>query len=559
MAFRKRDPVHPAHDDLADENGVSIGSGDHRSAKCISTNTINLPEPPATLTEGTASAEKRQYDCTADPTVPTVTNPATRVDVAWDTPRANTAVEGSFATQSEASDAQQSGDAQRSSKASNESALKFKTTEFVDNESLCGDDEEEDPIQAKRNQRMRTFDMAVCTVVCLNVFAIALAMDFGPPDDAPLEDKAGWLVLESLFTLCFLIEIPVRINWERWQWHRSVWNWLDVFLVACAVLDVWVLTFLDAGGSLQVITVLRIMRLVRLVRMVKLVKKLQGLYCIIMALVHAFRSMLFLIAMLFFGVLLFSIFATIIIGRNSQFKHVQIHEDSVYERFGTVSRSMYSLFELMTLEGWEQVARPLVMEQPVMIFFIGIFLLIFTFGMLNMIVALVVEKTLDQSRLMETMAKAKDLREMSKELHRMRAAFLGSDTNKDGKLSADEFHHILDGSSTARALLAHMGIRESDASELFLVLDWNEDGFVTVKEFIQGCEKLQADTPSNWDSLAAHSGVRGVKKQLNELRQQVESELNAVADKQRKQGEVLEKVLLLLRGMIRGYACEEGS
>jgi len=76
-------------------------------------------------------------------------------------------------------------------------------------------------------------------------------------------------------------------------------------------------------------------------------------------------------------------------------------EASGKDRFGSVPRSMYSLFELMTLEGWEQVGRPLAMEEPAMSIFLFVFIMIFTFGLLNMIVAMVVEKTLLHARRME--------------------------------------------------------------------------------------------------------------------------------------------------------------
>merc|ERR1740123_1987566 len=107
---------------------------------------------------------------------------------------------------------------------------------------------------------------------------------------------------------------------------------------------------------------------------------------------HAMKSMCFLVSAMTFGVLLYAIVAANMIGKNSAFDGVMIHEDTVYDRFGTVGQAMYSLFELMTLEGWDQVARPLVEAQPLTIFFIGSFIVIFTFGMLNMIVAMVVEK-----------------------------------------------------------------------------------------------------------------------------------------------------------------------
>merc|ERR1719379_1287741 len=97
-----------------------------------------------------------------------------------------------------------------------------------------------------------------------------------------------------------------------------------------------------------------------------------------------------------------AIFTTTMIGQNKSLEDVVIEDDTAGDRFGTLPRSIYSLFELMTLEGWHQVGRPLVMRQPLLFIFLFSYIMVFTFGLLSMIVAVVVEKTLLQAKLLRS-------------------------------------------------------------------------------------------------------------------------------------------------------------
>merc|ERR1719454_2857035 len=162
-----------------------------------------------------------------------------------------------------------------------------------------------------------------------------------------------------------------------------------------------------------------------------------------MAFMKALQNMAWLGVILFFGILIYGILATILIGRNSAFDDVRIAGDTVYSRFGTVMRSMYSLFELMTLEGWEVVSRPLVEAQPLVFLFIGSFIGIFTYGLLNMVVATVVQKTLEQTGAMKEYDDKLEMKRVAEELLTLQRIFSECDTNKTGWIKCNEFEDAL--------------------------------------------------------------------------------------------------------------------
>jgi len=382
--------------------------------------------------------------------------------------------------------------------------------------------EEEFQKRDKESTFQKKFNLAMGGVIIANVFWIALEMDFGPEEGVAFADRVPWFLINSIFLLTFVIEIFVRIHWERSKWHHGFWNWFDTFVVTCAVIDSWLLPILESQtGNLHVLSVLRLARLIRLVRMVKVIKNLHQLYVMVMSFLHALRSMCFLGVIMLFGMLIYAILATVIIGKNDVFKDVRIMDDSVEDRFGKVYRSMYSLFELMTLEGWQMVARPLVEKQPLLFLFIGSFLMIFTYGMLNMVVATVVEKTLEQTATLKEYDTKKDMEKLKEELTSMKVIFTEGDLDGSESLTKEEFQAALMDSDTLRESFLGLGIPFNDVVELFHVLDLDGNNELTINELVDGVGKLKASHLSVWDGLSTEATVKQVMNDVAHLKDKV--------------------------------------
>jgi len=175
----------------------------------------------------------------------------------------------------------------------------------------------------------------------------------------------------------------------------------------------------------------------------KLLRMFRGLYMTLNAFREAMGSMGYLGAVLITGLYVCSIFTTATIGHSEKLKHIQMGSVTAEDRFGTIPRSMYSLFELMTLEGWDLVGRPLVEVEPLFSIFLGMFIMVFTFGLLNMIVAFVVEKTMKQARLMGELNHHESLKEVAEGILQMKTIFEESDADGSGVISKREFQEAL--------------------------------------------------------------------------------------------------------------------
>merc|ERR1719183_1920355 len=65
------------------------------------------------------------------------------------------------------------------------------------------------------------------------------------------------------------------------------------------------------------------------------------------------------------------------------------------EYFGSVFKSMFTLFQVMTLDGWcDDIVRHILFFQPMIAFFFIMFLVLTAFGLVNVVIGVIVENTL---------------------------------------------------------------------------------------------------------------------------------------------------------------------
>eukprot|EP00927_Polykrikos_kofoidii_P086992 TRINITY_DN9911_c0_g1_i1.p1 TRINITY_DN9911_c0_g1~~TRINITY_DN9911_c0_g1_i1.p1 ORF type:complete len:532 (-),score=99.62 TRINITY_DN9911_c0_g1_i1:182-1777(-) len=376
-----------------------------------------------------------------------------------------------------------------------------------------------DPEEA--NHKLR-FNAVMGTVIVLNAISMGIEIDYGPHDATRNMDRMPWIVFESIFITVFIVELFVRMFWEGAGWRKLWWNWLDLFIVVCAVFETWILPSISGVlGDLSMLTLLRIVRLVRLVRIIRLVRMFRGLYAMAVAFQQALYSMMWICGIMAVGMYICGIFTTIAIGHNDELADVRIGDDTAVDRFGTLPRSIYSLFELMTLEGWQEVGRPLVMRMPVLFIFLFLYVVIFTFGLLNMIVAVVVEKTLLQARLIEETDQSIVKKEQLKQLENIITVIAESDENGDGVVSQEEFETILKRSAKVWHLLSDFGLPVTDAEAVWAVLDCEGTGSLTGEDLLAGCLKAQGCTNATWDVYLANAIVRGIQRQVDRLQAEV--------------------------------------
>ncbi len=156
-------------------------------------------------------------------------------------------------------------------------------------------------------------------------------------------------IIDDLFILFFLIEALVKIYEYSWKGYiRSNWNKFDLFIVLVSLPSL-AITFFGASSGLSFILLFRLLRLVRLIQFMKFVPNLKHL---MLGLVRAFKASIFvLIALMGYNFML-SIFTC------------QLYGGIAPDYFGDPLRASYTIFQLFTVEGWNEIPQNIIDNAP---------------------------------------------------------------------------------------------------------------------------------------------------------------------------------------------------
>ena len=203
--------------------------------------------------------------------------------------------------------------------------------------------------------------------------------------------------------LFLLIEIAARLYVHRAAFWRDPWSVFDFAVVAIALVP--------ASGPFAVLRALRVLRVLRLLTMVPSMRRVVGA---LLAAIPGLGSIVLVLGILYY---VFAVIATNLFAADFP------------EWFGTLGRSLYTLFQVMTLESWSMgISRPVMEAFPYAWAFFIPFILIATFTMLNLFIAIIVNAMqsyteTEHEALVEVVEQARDHIEMDlhEEVRSMRA------------------------------------------------------------------------------------------------------------------------------------------
>ncbi|WP_430437122.1 ion transporter [Oceanibaculum nanhaiense] len=197
---------------------------------------------------------------------------------------------------------------------------------------------------------------------------IVNAVTLGLETSATAMNLAGpvLIVLDRIALSIFIIEIVLKLIVYRLRFFRDAWNIFDFLVVG--------VTLMPAGEGVSVLRSLRILRVLRLISVVPSLRK------VVHALLRAIPGMGSVVALLSLVFYVAAVMATKLFGA------------SFPDWFGTIGASFYTLFQVMTLESWSMgIVRPVMEAYPYAWLFFIIFILLTTFAVLNLFIAIIVD------------------------------------------------------------------------------------------------------------------------------------------------------------------------
>lgn len=172
-------------------------------------------------------------------------------------------------------------------------------------------------------------------------------------------------ILGNIVLALFVLELTARILVHRRAFFRDPWSIFDFIVVAIALVP-----------ATETFSVLRALRALRVLRLITAIPTLKAVVAGLLASLPGMGAIVFLIGLLYY---VFAIIAIKLFGTDNP------------ELFGTLGKSLYTLFTVMTLEGWtNDVAKPVMEHHPWAWIFFFSYIIVTTFMVLNLFIGVVV-------------------------------------------------------------------------------------------------------------------------------------------------------------------------
>ena len=205
------------------------------------------------------------------------------------------------------------------------------------------------------------FQHTILTLIVIN--AVILGLETSP---SVMQVAGRWItLLDKIILAIFVVELALRMFVHRLAFWRDPWSVFDFSVVAIALVP--------ATGPFAVLRALRVLRVLRMLTIVPSMRRVVGA---LLSAIPGLSSIALVLLLVFY---VFGVIATHLFGALFP------------DWFGHLGRSLYTLFQVMTLESWSMgIARPVMEQAPWAWAFFIVFILFATFTMLNLFIAIIV-------------------------------------------------------------------------------------------------------------------------------------------------------------------------
>lgn len=291
----------------------------------------------------------------------------------------------------------------------------------------------------------------------------------------------GVYTLEAVTQLCLFGRTILR------DWMTV----MDISIVGCGWAEA-AIDLLGAGDSIFRLGIVRALRLVRIFRLIRLLRRIRAfreLHKLVMMMATCMRTLawsflLCALVMTVWAMLMVEIVNPTVRDMQEKMAYFDSCEWCQYATSSVMNANLLLFKTVVAGDSWGQIAVPVIQENPgTLIVFIGS-LVTLVFGVLNVIVAVVVDTFAD--------ARQRDVQNLAEELDDdiiadkkdLQKIFNRIDSDGSGQLTMDE---LLEGARSDPAFqsrLRVMDIDENDLMQLFSMIDNDSSGTIEVAEFI---------------------------------------------------------------------------
>jgi len=381
-------------------------------------------------------------------------------------------------------------------------------------------------------------DSVMGAIILLNIFCIGLSTDVG-------RGSLVWFVIDTMFAICFAWEMCFKITrmGARQYFRGSSWAWniLDTTICGMAMLEVVMAVIQlssDKSAQKSRLSIFRIIRLCRITRLIRLIRipLFKDLLMMVNGMIGGMRTLFWSIVLILCPLYALALFMRETIGEEA---------GPTAEPFSSLRKSMFSVFRcvvsgdcsdssgrpmfvLITQEfGWHNAA------------IYCLTMLLMTFGLFNVIIALYVENTVAAAKHNDVLQRRTRLQDQQRlalktnelvqafwahylkkqkgeeyEYNKGRTSFLITEA-ANIEITLDLFEDVIK-DEKVQEILSDLDIPEEDRVDLFDILDADGNRSVILEELVMGITKLRGESRRS-DIISVGLQVRELQIAIHHL------------------------------------------
>lgn len=345
------------------------------------------------------------------------------------------------------------------------------------------------------------FETFFAVVITVNSLQIGVQLEYmasirkstGGDEDEP----AGFFIVQSLFSLLFLIELLLRWAAAGRAFFYSGWSYMDMAVVVCSIIEFFLHVFVKGNqgmntlGGVRIMRLLRITRLARIVRVIRIVRFVYALRALVKSILSTLRSLFWAMLLLMMIIYLCGMLFAQLSDEHLKGKDKSDDIEKLELYWGSLSKSLFTLFKCVTGGvSWEEATYSL---SDVHWGCVALFLcyFIFTyFAVLNVVTAVFCQSAIDSAAHDYDLVVQAHLQDKEAYTQKLKALFRDLDGDDSGEVDIREFEaHLRDGK--VQAYLQSLELSTNDIWRLFRLLDENDSQVIDLNEFLTGCFKLR--------------------------------------------------------------------
>jgi len=367
------------------------------------------------------------------------------------------------------------------------------------------------------------FNTFIGLVIVANAITIGAEVDNSRGDD--LSDRFVFFLLEVIFIGIFTTEMILRMNLLGWNYFLDAWNVMDYFLVVVGFVVISVSLIYAEQADIKVLTAFRIVRMLRVVRNVRLLRMFRELWMVVRGFFDSLSTLGWVSLLITLCLYVASVYVVMVVSKSAHNREIWF--DSA-KYIGTVPKTMWSLFEVVTFDhSMDRITRRMISLNPPSILVFMFLAIIGSFGLLNVIVGVIVERTLQVAMENEEEV-AKEVEKCEKYvMESMGEEFVKADASGNGELEMEEFKKAIREPGFAE-MLRLIEVPIVEAEELFFLMDVDKSKSISADEFVEGIQRVKGGAKGK-DMIQLISSTQRQLRRAARITERI-NRLNRIAD-----------------------------